>query len=307
MYIGVFVKITSVTSESYYSGIFLPDLESVKKALYAYDQGFAPSSNATRRELASAGGGTTLMMLDMVQSHGNMFIDKLFGRIEATLTEQSVFDQSFDYDGAGRYLKTSVTVNKLPDGYLLSLYAAYVGNKPEGELAEHLGATRGLIWSKVDLTIDSAKKDMFIIDFQPIMDTLDGTVFGDKSATEIASAIAAGWKEDWSNITQQGGFIELFNDGTFAATLRLDNITVGSYYEQPYTSDGSVVTGPLHKGWNRDESGFEKPVVTINIRQVADTRYPLIDLDGQQQMLDLTESLRSQLALLAEDASTIES
>lgn len=291
------MRVTAVTTEQNYSGILVPDLDTVKKALYAYSDGVSGASNASRAQQP----GITLMMLDMVQPRGNSFVDKLYQDIEKALSEQPGFYRSYDYDGAGRFLKTSVKVRKVDDGYVVSFNAAYVGNKPEADIAEHLDAIRGLYWSKVSVRLDAAKGDQFVIDLQPIMDTLKGSIFAGPNASEVASLIAAGYKEGWSSITQRGGIVPLFKQDTFEGTLQLDDITVGSYYEQPYVADDSIVTGPLQKSWGA-EPGFEQPKLTIHIGYTVHSENGILDPSVQSQIVNLTNELSDRLSILVEEA-----
>jgi len=291
------MRVTAVTSKQSYSGILVPDLDTVKKALYAYSDGVSSASNATRAHQP----GITVLGLDMIQPHGNTFVDTLFASIERSLSsERPGFYQKYDYDGVGRFLKTSVNVSKISEGYIVSFNAAYVGNEAEAGIAEHLGAIRALYWSKVSVTLDAAKGEQFVIDLQPIMDALEGSDFAGTTASEVAGLIAAGYKEDWSSLVQRGGIAPLFENDMFEGSIQLEDITVGSYYEQPYVADDSVITGPLHKSWD-GEPGFEQPELTIYVAYKQRGDNGILDLTVQNQIIEFTNELSARLSTLVEE------
>ncbi len=289
------MRVVAVTTDQHYSGILVPDLDAVKKAVYAYSNGVSPASLVTRSQQPAA----TLMLMDMLPQYGDPFVEKLYREIEKTLSERSSFDRDYDYDGVGRFLKTSVKVDKVPQGYIVGFFAAYVGRKAEADIAEYLGATRGLYWSKVAIKLDAAEGDQFVIDFQPIVAALEDSVFGGLDAKEVARLIAGGYKEDWSSIIQHGGIVPLFEHNSFTGTLQLDHVTVGSYYKQPYRADGSIVTGPLYES-RGDKPGFEQPEVAIYLSHSSHGDNGILDPLVQSQMMELTNQLSAHLTPLIE-------
>ncbi len=156
-------KIVSSEPTSYERGIIFEKLENLGAALIMYDMGFTKASTATRDKLYA----------DMwKENHPKMGVDdptifrnttkaklvslgELMNKARGGLVERLVSDiitsggeyrKSFDYDGMGTaFFKTSVEVEKIDDKYILGLWAAYVGDEPEKELAEVLERDRGLV------------------------------------------------------------------------------------------------------------------------------------------------------------------
>jgi len=289
------MRVTEVTTQQYYSGILAPDLATVKRVLYAYAKGVSSVSNGTRANQPSM----VLMGLDMIQPSGHTFVDHLFEEIEQRLSEHTSFNRSYDYDGAGRFLKTSVTVDKVDEGFIVAFFAAYVGNKAEVDIAEHLGLPRSLRWSKVSVVLDAAKGDQFVIDFQPIMDVLSASSFAGPGASEVASLIAAGYKEDYSTLVMHGGIVPLFDNGTFNGSIRINDTTVGRYYDHPYVADESIVTGALRPVW--DAPQFEQPELAFYVDANAHDDKGILDLAVQHQVVALTNELSARLSTLVEE------
>ena len=64
------------------------------------------------------------------------------------LKSEGRFHRSFDYDAMGtNFFKTTVNSRQVDGEYILEITAAFVGNKPEENLAEKLGKERALIAS----------------------------------------------------------------------------------------------------------------------------------------------------------------
>ncbi len=79
-----------------------------------------------------------------LQQKGNPLIKNLISKV---LKSEGNCRESFDYDAMGTpFFKTNVDVQKMNDKYLLGIYASYVGNKPEKELAEKIKMDRSLVW-----------------------------------------------------------------------------------------------------------------------------------------------------------------
>jgi len=293
------MQILSVERSEHCGGILLPDLESVKGTLQAFSEGKTKESSATRRELAMSGdtGGMIAAFLPLVQPSEGTFVGRLCTQMEQQLSYSDRFYRDFDYDGVGSFMKTSVTVRRLENGsFLLELNAAYVGNKVEEGLAEYLEAHRGLWWTKVELTLDANQGDRFVIDFASINDKLVGTGLGTLDASEIARLIAAGKSEEYSSFVADPGIVTLMADDQLSVTLGIDTITVGRYYEEPFTANGSVVTGARETRWSTLDGDTKQPKVYIYITSSngevrSFDRLPVLDEDIQMRMRELASDL----------------
>jgi hypothetical protein len=165
-------KSTACDKTMYESGIIFERLERLAAALIFYNSGIVPSSDATRNRLYSdmwradhPGAGVDdpslfratpeaglLSLVELMNQLGGGLVKTL---VQDVLNSKGRYHKSFDYDAMGtRFFKTSVDVEKVDDKYVLELNAAYVGNKPEEDLARLLELERALVWcgSSHDLT-----------------------------------------------------------------------------------------------------------------------------------------------------------
>lgn len=271
------MNILSVESTEYQGGIPLPDFESVKGALQAFSEGRTAGSHAGKQEFVANGGGMIAMMLELVQSGSSRFVDRLCDKIEADLSFRSNSHNSFDYEGPGPFFKCTVNVIRLEDdSFLLSLSAAYVGNTIEQGLADYLGVQRGLWRTSVSLKLDAAQGDMFAIDFDPIMDKLGGTVLWTRNGHGVAKIIANGYMDSYSTVAYDAGVATLMGgdlrdtvdpsitDSQLTVTIGVDTSSVGEYYKNPFTVNGSVLNGQLREDYD-DPKVYIAPRVIITI------------------------------------------
>jgi hypothetical protein len=295
------VEIVSVSQKMHRSHIPLPDFNSVKGALTLFSEGTTKSSHATKQQLVADGGGLAAMLMTVGQRDTGGFLGQLFADIEKKLQTSSVYSYSFDYDGYGSFFKTTVEVYRLPDdSYLLSLSAAYVGRKVENELAEALGLQQKLWWSGVNLTYGPTEGETFEIDFKDIAMCL--APLGNQQATgrNIAQAIVQGGSESaLGHGTYPGEFIVTnVTDESPGVKVNVDSSSVASYYDHPYTIEGSVVRGRLQHDWNNPTKSLS-PVVFIGVdgKHFNDSsgwsRYPILDQKIEQDVLLMTDRITS--------------
>ena len=155
----------AISSEptQYERGIIFEKLENLAAALIVYNTGVTRGSTATRDRLyadmwkedyldAGVDDPTIFKTTPKAQL---MSLGELMSRVKGSVVERLVsevmnsggkYRKSFDYDGMGTsFFKTDVEVEKIDGKYVLGLWAAYVGDKPEIELAKILGKDRGLV------------------------------------------------------------------------------------------------------------------------------------------------------------------
>lgn len=300
------MRIMSAEVSEHQGGILLPDIDSVKAALVAFSRGLTKDSDATQRTLAQHGGGMAVMMLSMVQSSPDSFVGKLCQQMERTLSSSDRFYRDYDYDGAGNFMKTSIEVQRLEGGeFLLTINAAYVGNQGEEGVAEYLDAVRGLWWTKVTLTVDATAGDRFAIDFQPISDKLADTMLDTYSATETAKIIADGYDEEGGSMIMNPGIVTLMGDqlrgshiadsidSQITVTMGIETLTVGRYYDEPFKSNGSVVTGSAETRYG-DYPGQQIFInIATNPSKDWRKRLPVLSLEVQARMREMATDLKS--------------
>ncbi|MEK6926338.1 MAG: hypothetical protein AABW50_03610 [Nanoarchaeota archaeon] len=156
-------RIISSEKTQHERGIIFEKLENVAAALIMYDMGFTSSSTATRDRLYSdmwaskhPNSGVDDPSVFRNSPEGQLIsLDELMncvkgevvgGIVQGVLKSGGKYSKHFDYDGMGTaFFKTSVEVEKIDNKYILDLSAAYVGDKPEEELAKTLERERGLV------------------------------------------------------------------------------------------------------------------------------------------------------------------
>jgi hypothetical protein len=294
------MQITSVSQKTHRSHIQLPDLDSVKAALVLFSEGTTESSHATKQQLVADGGGLAAMLLSASQRNTNGFLDQLFKEIEETIEVNSSYNRHFDYDGYGSFFKTSVGVDRLPDeSYLLSLNAAYVGHKVEDELAEALGLQQKLWWSGVNLTYGPVKGEMFEIDFEAIAMCLAPLGAHQATGSDIAGAIVHGGARGLThNITPGEFIVAKVTEDSPGVKVNIDRSSVASYYDHPYSVEGSTVRGRLQYDWD-NPTKMLSPVVFIGVdgMHAEDpqgwNRFPTLDQKIEEDVLQLTDRIAS--------------
>jgi hypothetical protein len=195
----------------------------------------------------------------------DQFLKTICQDIEASIERCGSYNLHCGHDGIGRFLHTTIKVDRMPDrSYLLSLTADYVGQEIESGLAVALGSTQSLWWSQVDLTFAVIDERTFAIDFAPIADKL--AVFGDRelSGASVARAIAEGSKIDYDTLLLRGDSIVVTSatDRTPSIRLQINPKSVGNVYEHSLIANGSVVHGVLKNTWD-DTPKPIPPVVQI--------------------------------------------
>ena len=155
--------LTQVNSIVKGGGIILDDLKEVEVALRIYNgeiggvmptSGLSTNVNMVKNMGQNAGGyGIALALLaaDKMQQ-GRDIVGTIIA--ETNLATRGSYSRHFDYDGMGsNFLKTSVTINKVKGKFLLQISAAYVGDKPEYDLAAMLGRPCAVSSVKIELSL----------------------------------------------------------------------------------------------------------------------------------------------------------
>lgn len=136
------LDIVGVKVSEYRSGIPLQGWGKVESALRLYESGAATSSTAFDHDTKAYGDaygevGAARFLFGNIRGRGS-FVDNLLNEARLSVQNRGWWSRDFEYDGPGRFHKTLVEIETLPntkDGYLLKLGAAYVGKKVEDDLA----------------------------------------------------------------------------------------------------------------------------------------------------------------------------
>jgi hypothetical protein len=295
------LTVDGIKVEEHQSGIPLIGWDSVRNALYAFAEGKSRASRATERHNINAysqmdplaGFGFALRNN---QVRGDQFIDGMLEEAQPQIESRGQWSRSYDYDGQGRFHKTTVEITTLPeqdDTYLLELNAAYVGKEVEEGLAEYLDVRRGLQWKNAEVEVNS-RNNTARIDFDNILGRLKGV--RDKltkpptrslfrrdpqpsNGKEIVDAIMK--TDEYSSPKP----VVLGTDGQLEVTLGLGRVgrryewQSGNPGENRYQAEGGVLTVPLDTDY-RDESKTVPATVKISIRRQSESEYnrlPIVD------------------------------
>ena len=283
----------------YSRGIPFASVDAVKAAITQYSEGRLSSSHATTRQLVSDGGGMIAMLLPLVHPSESSFLGRMFKEMDEALANKNNprYHKSYDYDGVGVFHKTTVEVQQLKGGtYMLHLNAAYVGDKPEVDLAEALEINRGLIRTGISAPFEFTG-DHFTLDCADLARRLGASLEIEIDGEQLAAIIAAG-RSDYEGGRLSYSGQQSYLCGSLKVTVSL---SAGRYSEEPYQSSGSTLTGPLHADWD-DKSKFEAPVVSITIElpaQKGESRYDreaVIDEGLKAQMRHLASKIQASFA-----------
>lgn len=170
--------------EDIYRGIPLSTWEEVEAAIMAFDEGRVPGARAAQQESLSGmdGMGAALLLMNeklSERSGASSFVQK---RVLKPLKEslqgkkEGSAEVDFDWDGPGVWHKTSLRVRKAQGKFFVEIWAAYVGTKPEENLAKMLGIEMSLVRSVVS-AVFPAKTQKFRMDLAPVFAALGGDVF----------------------------------------------------------------------------------------------------------------------------------
>ena len=297
--------------KSRFSGIPLQGMESVKGALQTFAAGKTNSSYATNDKLIrDSEAGAMIHMFKTVLFDSNsqdMFMNRLFAGIQQGMDKNGRFHVHYDYDGQGRFFKTSVTVKRIDvenDIYLLSLNAAYVGSQIEDELAKYLGVEQGLNWVAVEVDFPTQDRT-FRFDFEEIINTAKQAL---PEISKIGEAeVTAEYVLD--SITARSQFEEVAGN---ALLLMTDNykLTVGpadvaranEYVKgklvENWKREGSILTGPIRNSYDEPPVPLT-PQIGFAISPVGEDKYdtnPVIDPAVKQQMYELADRIEKAFA-----------
>ncbi|MBI2798319.1 hypothetical protein HYX70_03435 [Candidatus Saccharibacteria bacterium] len=293
----------TVNTTEYLSGIPLEGIEAVRNALRLFASGQTAGSNATEKKLIQDGGvGIALLKPLVEEMYGgdDRFLTDLFTKIDAGIEAVGSYSYHYDYDGVGRFFKTTVEVQKLDDTwFLLHLSAAYVGDQVEVGLAESLQIDRAV--QHIDVTAQvEPDSELVTFDFEVISINLT-TIGAECTSEQIVEQIMT---------EERGGPLRHFGRprfqvGDYEVALSLGGIVQPWQLEDEmpaWQTHASMMTG-LRENKNRHEPEkpveYEVPKINFNIGLATESSYsrsiPIITDDGKQAIRNLASNLATAL------------
>lgn len=257
-------------------------LDSIEQALNTFARGITSGSRATEQHQVQAIGQSQgglaqafyFLAAPHMQGAGNSFVqDRIMSEARAVLQSRDSWSRHFDYDGMGPFFKTSVEIEVLDrnaDLYALGIHAAYVGDKPEEGLAEHLGIARTLVWASVEVETAPINGNGFEFDFETILRKLDEVLGTDwASGEQVAESMMTTDKYRES----KASFV-LHEDVDLRVTLtpgrverRFDysNRDAAGNPADTWSVEGAVLRGKLDESYDRDGT-FAPPTFVVSLR-----------------------------------------
>lgn len=154
------VKVTAASG-----GIIFDNLNDIEFALRVYNGEAtvaAPaSSHANQKEFLDnmdqqgGGFGVAFSLLAMnKQKQGRDFVGTIMAEARSNLATRDSYCRDFDYDGMGsNFMKTCVKIKKVKGKFLLAINAAYVGDKPEYDLAKLLQRPMAIVNIRIEMSM----------------------------------------------------------------------------------------------------------------------------------------------------------
>jgi hypothetical protein len=281
--------------------------ENVTKALNAYASGSTrhKTVEAIDRSSGSEGGIAVglFLLTDAVVGNRSQLVDNLLYEASRNLKDRTEFNKDYDYDGMGTpFFKTSVDVKVLDrhqDMYAIGIYASYVGDKPEQELADHFGIPRTLLSCLVEVEINPVSNNRFEFDFEPVLRKLDSVLDTKKIAgQQVAAAMLA--TENNTNpvflLERRGGLEIRIEPGRVERRMKYSTGDT----KDTWSVKGSVFAGELQRDYSSgDENAKANPTlrIVISSSQKDDWRHslPIWQPDQQQSAIDLAERVAAVL------------
>ena len=252
-----------------------------------------------------------------LQLREDVFLKK---RARADLTEEELniyysdelkerWSKHYDYDGVGVFHKTSVEINKAPEGepaaYVLEIWAAYVGDEPEKDLAQALGVERPTLSKAVTVEFNP-QGDQFKIDMDAVAGRL-ATVFNNQQ-NNISGRVFADhfMSRDRYGHPVTEGYVLGELDG-FKVALNFGRVGDHIDYradrqKELWQREGNTLSGGLADDY-KDESKYVAPSLVLSIVDAKKERYDTIPVISPERKATM-QAVAQRLVDAFENSST---
>lgn len=305
------MKIVSVSNRANNRHIPLKGWESVVTAVNIFANGHTAGSQATTYHQTDAivqsqgalGLGLYLLAAPHIQGCEDQFVDRLLAEAHNTLKSRDRWSRSYDYDGQGVFFKTSVEIgflNREEEMYYLSIYAAYVGDKPEKGLAEALGIPRALTGTSVVVEVEPINKITFAFDFDKILYLLKDVIDVDELS---GKNIVSSWNFKTRRKHDDSPSTVLFRNGEIEVILSpgcIENRWKWANGDATNTWQfyGAILSGLLNESYE-DGKDYDEPTFVISVRRHSEERFnrkPFYLPEEKEAVLALSKSIADALA-----------
>lgn len=279
------MQITEISTSQHRDFVPIKGWEGVEAALNAYNSGSIDGSRATEQKLyddaGDAGGGMGAALIGLgnaiMEQQKSNFVARMLEQAKPSIADCGSWCGDYDYDGMGTaFFKTTVNIvllDKDEEVYGISLNAAYVGDKPEVNMATYFEVERGIKQCAVSIEAEPTSADGFTFDFEVILRKLDRVLdTSDISGEEVVAAIMAG--DGWNSPS----FVLPGPDG-YEITLKTDRVgrRMGRVDGEPvdqWSSKDSCLFGNLQQDYGSDDENARlKPTLSIAIKKEGASDY----------------------------------
>ena len=264
-----FSKLLEVKNEDYHSGIILPSLEEVEIALRifngerSHDSAAMATQNQLEKDTLRHSGPVGFMILKQaepkISESQEGIVDRTMKEAKKRLSGKFGYHDAFDYDAMGsNFFKTSVSIESVGDKFILGLNAAYVGKKPEDELAKAINYPQVLRRSEAILKMDIVDGWWFNVNLEEI---LKDTGMEKQTILDLASLADSGARCMGNEIKPMFEYKgKTFRMGININCHTYAEVRHGKKTEQKkfLTTEGTRIIGPAWKVFTSD--GEPKPV-----------------------------------------------
>lgn len=297
------MQITTISTSQHRNYVPIKGWDGVEAALNAYNSGSINGSRATEQQLYKDAsedyGGMAVGLLALggalIAQQKSDFVTRMLEQAKPTVADRGSWRGDYDYDGMGTaFFKTSVDIvllDKEEDIYGISLNAAYVGDKPEANMAAYYGVERGIKQCFINLEAEPVSADGFTFDFEIILRKLDDVLAtNDISGEEVVATLLSGdsWDTPTFNLSGVEGFVVTIQPGRVGHRMdRVDGELVDKW-----SANGSCLSGNLQRDYGSDdENAKEKPTLRIIVKKEGASDY------GHDSVIWKTEEQEKIIAL----------
>ena len=289
-------KIVDVKFEDYRRGIILANMKELETALRVYNGEVIPESKATTHEAYKAAFqdhgpmGVGLFALASEKMRKWDIVGKILKEAKPALQKEGFYRRSFEYDALGsNFFKTYIGIERVEDVYILSIKAAYVGSKPEEELAKYLKKPRALRYSEIGIKMSAVDERWFNIDLESLLKKLY-IPMPKEDIRKLAEDIVE-WDKPKLIFEYDGEKFQLDVEIDCTEYVRIETPKNGNPDDKEVlVSRGSNIIG---LAWDPEKAKPSLPVVILKLRYPSYKSYksPIVDSERMERLQNVRDYL----------------
>lgn len=305
------MQITQVSTSQHRDYVPIKGWDGVEAALNAYNNGDINGSRATEQQLYKDSGedhgnravGILALSGALMEQQKSRFVTCMLEQAKPVVADRGCWHGSYDYGAMGTaFFKTDVDIVLLDqeeDIYGISLNAAYVGDKPEANMATYYDVERGIKRCFVNVEAEPTSIDGFTFDFEIILRKLDDILgTNDISGEEVVAVMMAdnGFGTPTFTLPGVNGYAVTIQPGCVGQRMNRVN---GELVDR-WSANGSCLLGNLERDYESDDENAKlKPTLRITVRKEGASDYGLDGLiwktEEQEEIIALSNKIAAAL------------